>query len=118
MRGERRAFHTRKLENLMSNAGVKTYKELAALTGLSEATIRNARRKAIGVSYRTARLIVRKLLIKKLSMKMKESTGEKPCGGKKSVREVLDEVDEVDKEVDEVLDKEVDEVTFPVSPAS
>ncbi len=113
-----RVFHTRKLRDLMSDAGVDSYQELAALSNISEATIRKARREGIGVPRETAMSIVRKLLKKKLLKEMKESTGEKPCAVKKSVREVLDEVDEVDEVLNEVVDKVLGEVTFPVSPAS
>ncbi len=82
-----RVFHTRKLKDLMSAAGVKTYTELAELSRYSVATIRKARR--TGVPYYTARFIVQELLAKFATME--KSTSEKPYGGK-SVGDVLNEV--------------------------
>ena len=55
-------FHRRKLKTMMSDAGVRTYKQLAKLAGYCEATVRQARTEGKGVPVDTARTIVQALL--------------------------------------------------------
>ena len=77
MLDEKRVFDRRKLKNLMLDVDVRTYKELAKLSGYCEATIREARTEGKGVPSDTARTIVQAL-----SREMDKPNGDKPNGDK------------------------------------
>ena len=77
MLDEKRVFDRRKLKNLMLDVDVRTYKELAKLSGYCEATIREARTEGKGVPSDTARTIVQAL-----SREMEKPNGHKPNGHK------------------------------------
>ena len=86
MRDEKRVFDRRKLKNLMLDVDVRTYKELARLSGYCEATIREARTEGKGVPSDTARTIVQAL-----SREMDKPNGDKP-NGDKPVDDWMDEL--------------------------
>ena len=86
MLDEKRVFDRRKLKNLMLDVDVRTYKELAKLSGYCEATIREARTEGKGVPSDTARTIVQAL-----SREMDKPNGDKP-NGHKPVDDWMDEL--------------------------